>query len=406
MWDSLAAAWGGVGVSAASGPGGALRSRRALREAVLASLRTQGFELRDGVVAAPAEIDKERLRALTAASVERAVERARRGLARHERRLIGHLADGRTLRPEAIEPRLVAVASGSEEELLFRWARLHWSVPTGAGYGRRLRFLVMDAANGKLVGLLGLGDPVFSLGPRDEWVGWDRLRRSAALRSVLHVHLLGAAPPYSQLLGAKLVALLAASVEVRTAFSARYAGRATVVSGTRQDGRLALLTTIGSLGRSSIFNRLRYGDETMGASRLVWQCVGHTLGSAQYQFDHELQAALAAHGMAHCRLTSKPASWGRGPRSRREAIDKALVAIGFDPRALAYGVREIWCAPLAANAPAFLRGQDDDLDPFLDTAEQLATHWRERWLLPRIETEDRHRSFRPSSWRLWGAQSS
>ena len=368
---------------------------------MLAALQTQGFDVRDGGVVAPAEIDKERVRALAAASVAQAVDRAQRGLARHERRLLGYLADGRALRTDAIEPRLVEVAPSTEEELLFRWARLHWSVPTGSGYGRRLRFLVMDSHNDKLIGLLGFGDPVFSLGPRDAWVGWDRRRRLTALRSILHVHLLGAVPPYSQLLGAKLVALLAVSTEVRMAFGARYEGRATVVSGARQDGRLALLTTIGSLGRSSVFNRLRYGDETVGTGRLVWQRAGHTLGTAQYHFDHELQAALAAYGMAHCRLTSKPASWGKGPRSRREAIDKALVAIGIDLSALAYGKREVWCAPLAANATAFLRGEDDHLRPFAETAEQLASHWRERWLLPRIETERRHRSFRPSSWRLW-----
>jgi len=366
---------------------------------VLAALRAQGFGVRRGVVTAPSEVDKERLRALAAGSVAHAVERARRGLARHEGRLVGYLADGRTLKLARIEPRLVQVAPRTEEELLFRWARLHWSVPTGPGYGRRLRFLVMDAHNDKLIGLLGLGDPVFSLGPRDEWIGWDRRRRRAALRFVFHVHLLGAVPPYTHLLGAKLVALLATSADVRDAFSARYEGRATVVSGIRQDGRLALLTTIGSLGRSSVFNRLRYG--TGPASRSVWRRVGSTLGTAQFHFGHELEGKLAAYGAADRGLPSKPVSWGSGPRSRREAIDKALVALGFDLGALAYGVREVWCAPLAANATVFLRGETSELEPFVETAEQLADSWRERWLLPRIETECGHRSFRPASWRLW-----
>jgi hypothetical protein len=98
----------------------------------------------------------------------------------------------------------------------------------------------MDAHNGKLIGLIGLGDAVFSLTPRDEWVGWSRARRQVALRGMMDAHILGAVPPYSQLLGSKLVALLAASAEVRETFAARYAGRETVISGAEQDGRLAL----------------------------------------------------------------------------------------------------------------------------------------------------------------------
>ena len=35
------------------------------------------------------------------------------------------------------------------------------------GFGRRLRFLVWDDSNGKLIGILAIGDPVFNLSVRD-----------------------------------------------------------------------------------------------------------------------------------------------------------------------------------------------------------------------------------------------
>jgi hypothetical protein len=70
-----------------------------------------------------------------------------------------------------VAPRLVEVLRDSDDELLFRYASLHWSIPTSSGYGRRLRFLVEDAHNGKLIGLFGLCDPVFSVAARDAWWG-------------------------------------------------------------------------------------------------------------------------------------------------------------------------------------------------------------------------------------------
>lgn len=377
-------------------------SEQALRAAVVGCLRDQGFEVRPGEIIAPGTLDKDGVRTLNEVAVRRTVEKARRNLIRHERRLTRYLADGSTLKPERIEPRLTEVHPQSEEELLFRWARLHWSVPTAAGYGRRLRFLVTDAHNGKLIGLIGLGDGVFSLKARDEWIGWDWKRRRTALRRIMHAHVLGAVPPYSNVLGGKLVALLTASVTVRETFASRYAGRETMISGVRQDGQLALITTTGALGRSSVYNRLRYRRTPEETGRLVFERVGFAQGTAQAHFDDDLYAMLKTYAVNNCTLSVKHASWGEGFRSRREVIDKALARLGLNPRALGYGVaREVWCAPLGANAAAFLRGDASELETYEDTAEELAAFWRDRWLLARAEKDHRYRSFSPETWQLW-----
>jgi hypothetical protein len=113
---------------------------------------------------------------------------------------------------------LKEVLPDTEDELLFRYARLHGSIPISAGYGRRLRFLVFDERNGKLIGLFGLGDPVFALGPRDAWVGWDAPAKRERLRHVVDAFVLGAVAPYARLLCSKLVALLITSNEVREGF--------------------------------------------------------------------------------------------------------------------------------------------------------------------------------------------
>ena len=85
-----------------------------------------------------------------------------------------------------------------------------------------------------------------------------RLPARQRLRYVMDLFVLGVVPPYSFLLGGKLVALLATSNEVRTIFERKYAGRNALISHTQHNGTLALLTTTSALGRSSIYNRLTF----------------------------------------------------------------------------------------------------------------------------------------------------
>jgi len=60
---------------------------------------------------------------------------------------------------------------------LFRYASLLWGVPVSAGYGRRMRFPVLDEYNSKLIGLFALGDPVYNLRARDQWIDWGAQKK-------------------------------------------------------------------------------------------------------------------------------------------------------------------------------------------------------------------------------------
>ncbi len=206
-------------------------SAAALRSRIIESLRRQGFAIdATGALTPSGNGHKQAIRELHSEARDAAIERARPGLARHERKLLGYFASGAEVQPHRIAPVLKEVLPDTEDELLFRYARLHWSIPVSAGYGRRLRFLVFDESNGKLIGLFGLGDPVFSLGPRDAWVGWDSQAKRERLRHVVDAFVLGAVAPYARLLCGKLVALLITSDEVREAFSRRYAGRTSLIN--------------------------------------------------------------------------------------------------------------------------------------------------------------------------------
>ncbi len=370
-----------------------------LRQRVLNSLHAQGFDLGEDGLLAPPPDDKPAVRRLHAQAVRARREKAAESLRRHEGRLLEHFARGTEVDIDAIAPQLRLVTPGSEEELLFRYARLHWSVPVSAGYGRRLRFLVIDEHNGKLIGLIGLGDPIIRMGPRDRWIGWDGDAIARNLRHVMDAFVLGAVPPYNQLLGGKLVAMLAASTEVREAFKARYAGTIGRISGETFTGELALITTQSALGRSSVYNRLSLPN----ATRYVR--VGETQGSGEFHFSNGVYADLFDFARRYAVPTAKHAAWGDGFRNRREVVRSALQLLDLNPDLVYHGIkREVYCVPLASNSREFLRGGSDTLHYWTRSVDEIGQWFRERWLLPRAKRVSDWRHFEPEPLRLWGSE--
>ncbi len=367
-----------------------------LRDRIIRSLRAQGFRVRNGTILPPKDLSKERIRELHRTAVEHRIERAREGLFRRENALLRHVASGTEIVPSAIRPRLVEVSPESEEELLFRYASLHWSIPVSSGYGRRLRFLVIDEQNKKLIGLIGLGDPVYGLRPRDEWIGWTPADRKRRLTNVMDAFVLGAVPPYSLLLCGKLVAMLAVSDTVRRAFKRKYGGSRSVIRRKVHDGRLALVTTTSALGRSSLYNRLRLGD------RLLYQNVGVTKGSGEFHFSNGVYGAITEFVEEHCEPTAKQERWGHGFRNRREVIQKCLPAVGLSSDWVYHGIeREVFVIPLARNTRKFLQGQHNRLTWYHQSEAEIFEYFLHRWMLPRAAWDERFRSWSKDEWNIW-----
>jgi hypothetical protein len=169
-------------------------------------------------------LTKQKIRDLHAAQRLEVLEQNRSFIEVHGSELADHFASGRQIDPTLIDPELVEVKPASLESRLFRFACLLWSVPVSQGFGRRIRFLVRDRHNGCLIGLFALGDPVFNLSARDNWVGWTHEDRSDRLAHVMDAYVVGAVPPYSQLIGGKLVAALMASTKVKQVYERKYLG--------------------------------------------------------------------------------------------------------------------------------------------------------------------------------------
>ena len=369
---------------------------RTLRKKVVLSLQKQGFIFDRDKISLPDGIDKGGIRRLHHEAVQTRIERSKKGLFRREARLLSYIAAGREVKPDRICPLLVEVEPETENELLFRYASLHWSIPVSSGYGRRLRFLIFDESNSKLIGLFGLGDPVFSLAARDNWIGWDKNQRRSRLKHVMDAFVLGSVPPYSYLLCGKLIAMLLASNEVREGFKKKYQGQVSLIKGKNLDGRLVLITTTSALGRSSIYNRVNYDE------RALLERIGYTSGSGDFHFSNGLYAELSQFATLHCEPTAKQKRWGTGFRNRREIVRKVLPLLGLPQKLIYHQVkREVFALPLARNTNKFLRGEHERMQWYDMPTGAIFEQFKDRWLLGRAERDKRYLSFEPESYALW-----
>jgi hypothetical protein len=368
-------------------------SKGKLRREVLALIRRQGFSLTKGNLVKERSYSKEEVRAIHSLSREERLTEEKTFIHTWFPRISEYFASGREVDPQRIDPFPVLVENDESLAALFRIARLWWSVPVSQGFGRRFRILIFDRSNGKLFGLLGLTDPVFNLRTRDSWIGWDVRARERGLAHVMDAFVLGAVPPYNQLLGAKFVALLAASDYVRGVVKRRYARSRSVIRKRKFDGRLAMVTATSALGRSSIYNRLRLG----GAD--VFRPVGFTEGYGHFHLANGTFEKMRKYLRTCGDAETERYKFGSGPNYRIRVVRKALERLGLPSDLLRHGVkRAVYVAPLASNAAAFLKGEATHLRWHHRPLDEIVKAWRERWLLPRASRDCSYRTFDKLQW--------
>ena len=350
-----------------------------------------GLGLPNGDSALAERPEKERVRQLHSDHRSEAARRERSLYRRSGQTLLELFAEGEEVDPRLITPEIVAVKPGTVEGDLFRVATLLWSVPVSRGYGRRMRFIIRDSQNGKLVGILALGSPVFNLQARDEWVGWTSEDRRHRLTSVMDAYVVGAVPPYAQLIGGKLIAALAASREIGDLFAERYRGKTGIIRGVAQNPELVLVTTTSALGRSSLYNRLKL-DGLVDFRRL-----GQTEGYGHFHIpdhifnDMRTYLELIDHGYASGH------QYGSGPNWRMRAVREALKALGLDQDLLRHGIRrEVFALARADNWRAYLRRETDRPRTRRVSAADIAEAAKNRWVVARSERRPEFRSWKRS----------
>ncbi len=274
---------------------------------------------------------------------------------REGRRALTWFAEGAEVCPAKIRPYLRPLSRATRDECnVFRAATLLWSIPVSRGYGRRMRYLVMDRQNDKLIGLLALGDPVFNLRCRDTWIGWNTDQRRERLAFVMDAYVLGAAPPYSSLLGGKLVGAMVASKDIQDDFRVRYGG-------SKGDGSPQSRKNPHSYsGYYNVRPRAVFDIQSTTPSECsqlhqtrIHQRMGHfQIGTLSFF------SCVRSSIRTDIAITTTIV-FGQGPNWKLRALRQACTELGVDSDLLRHGIRrEVYGIPLATNWHEVLLGED------------------------------------------------
>lgn len=237
--------------------------------------------------------------------------------------------------------------------------------------------------------------------------------------SMLELNVCGAIPPYNELLGGKLVALLMLSPEVVRDYRKRYGKRPSDIASMMKGQPVVRPAELMFLGTTSLYhvgssqyNRLRLpaGLLRVNAPEVRWQELGSTSGFGTLHVSKLtvqcLEEAANEDGEKYVHHV-----FGEGPspklRQFRQGLDAVLGSSSATRSALAKHemTRLVYGAWLASNGPSIFHGSRQKpiyyFDPSRDVQEavsRITDYWRERWLLMRLshtETISRLSEFNP-----------
>lgn len=309
-----------------------------------------------------------------------------------------HLIRGRDLDVGSIAPNIHPCET-SEDHALFRFLNATWSAPQGRYLGRRLRFIVRDhgQVGRPVIGILALGSSIVRSRERDAFIGWGQEEKRQNLINIMDITVLGAVPPYSYLLGGKLMCYIAASDQIRNFYRRRYRDQQTIQL-KRKANDLALLVTSSLFGRSALYNRVRFDGEDL------FEPIGETEGFGTV---HLSQATLSLMYSLLDEMGEVPRNrFGDGPNWKMRLVRSACDALGISHHTvLNHGLeKSLYAIRTAHNSLEFLAGDDPKLRYKSRPMKRVVEFWRERWLqarADRVEIKDLVADFDPVRWAAW-----
>jgi hypothetical protein len=216
----------------------------------------------------------------------------------------------------------------------------------------------------------------------------------------------GALPPYSSVLGGKLVAMLLMSPEIIAAYRTRYADAQSVIASSLAGRPIIRQPHLVFLGTTSLYGleptqytRVAVPCEIFGGQRtetLRYALLGRTEGFGTLQFSPDTVRALSlllAQSQGGQRVHS---IFGEGVSPRLRKVRDGLDLLGLpSEELLTHGSpRLVYGVALARNFRDYLLGLDREpeymvtaKDPAVAT-EQIALWWVQRWLMRRVVRDD------------------
>ena len=222
--------------------------------------------------------------------------------------------------------------------------------------------------------------------------------------NMMDIIVCGSIPPYNELLGGKLISILACSPTVISDYTERYKSQISEIASRMKgevvirDSRLAYLgtTSLYAIG-SSQYNRIKV--PVSDSFTLSFREMGITEGYGTIYFSPDTSFLLSTllQNIDGGKRISHVFGEGTSPRFR--LINRGLTMIGIRASSFLqhYSPRIVYSIDLARNTKEFLMGYDDNLDYGFNLRDeedvncktaQLIRFWYDRWLTTRLTSVD------------------
>lgn len=222
--------------------------------------------------------------------------------------------------------------------------------------------------------------------------------------NMMDIIVCGSIPPYNELLGGKLVSILACSPQVIADYTKRYKNQVSEIA-SRMKGRKVVrdshlvylgTTSLYAIG-SSQYNRIKV--PLNGNRMLEYRKMGITEGYGTVYFS--IDTSLMFSKILELQDGGKRINhvFGEGTSPRFRMISRGFSAIGIRASAFLnhYSPRIVYSINLAKNTNEYLVGIDDEVDYGFDinnpedvkmNTQKLIDFWYERWMLMRLSSVD------------------
>ena len=237
-----------------------------------------------------------------------------------------------------------------------------------------------------------------------------RLVRKARSRSIGisigELSVCGALPPYSHLIGGKLVALLALSPEAINAYHCRYLNAVSEISSSlagREIIRTPHLTFVGTTSLYSVgssqYNRLHMPAKLLDGSegeQLGFKLLGKSQSFGTSHFSSDSVNALTELSERRDGGRRINSIFGEGVSPKLRKIRDGLDALGVSSDALLRHGRPrlVYGASLVENLPEYLLGLNEEPRYLMDLSlgsqgsGRIVDWWLDRWVANRIKSEE------------------
>ena len=229
-------------------------------------------------------------------------------------------------------------------------------------------------------------------------------RKTKIGSNMMEIIVCGSIPPYNEILGGKLISILASSPTVVRDYTIKYQNQISEIASRMKGKKVVRDSSLAYLGTTSLYaiGSSQYNRIKVPCSNgfvLEFREMGVTEGFGTVFFSKETTSLFSK--MLEIQDGGKKIShvFGEGTSPRFRMISRGLSSLGVKSEAFLrhHSPRIVYSINLAKNTNEFLMGLDDYLEyeydihnskEVDDKTQELIEYWYNRWCLKRLTTVD------------------